>query len=155
MYDDEKESYLEIGKGERIYPRFLITWAIEQGSPALSRFPLVVINGCHTTALSAEELVNFVQSFASLGASAIVGTEVAVPVDFATGFALTFLRKTASTSIGEAIYQTRWEYALRGNLAGLAYTPYGLADVGLGAPNAPAAPPRMRRELTEQAPASV
>ncbi|MBV8300259.1 MAG: CHAT domain-containing protein [Candidatus Eremiobacteraeota bacterium] len=155
MYDDEKEPYLEIGRDDRIYARYLTIWAMDQALPegqrALSRFPLVLINGCHTTALTGEQLVNFVQNFASLGASGVVGTEVAIPVDFAAEFALAFLKKIPGMGLGEAVYQTRWEFARRGNLMGLVYTPYGLADVGFGAPNTTPTPPRVRHESMTQA----
>jgi hypothetical protein len=59
------------------------------------------------------------------------GTEVSVPVDFATDFAQTFFGKIGAKNpqIGQAPYETRWEFALNGNLLGLIYTPYCFSDL--------------------------
>ncbi|MBV9407253.1 MAG: CHAT domain-containing protein [Candidatus Eremiobacteraeota bacterium] len=139
--DDQRlESYIAIGVTgdtveERVYPSGLLDWARRRGNtvPALQRAPFVMINGCHTAALTADDLVNFVQNLAGIGASAVIGTEVSVPVDFATAFALGFLQKVtqAKLPVGQAMYETRWDFARRGNLLGLIYTPYCFADVAI------------------------
>jgi hypothetical protein len=134
------ESYLAIGPtgntwDERVYPSALLDWARKRSNtpPPLPRQPLVMINGCETAALTADDLVNFVQNLASLGASGVIGTEVSVPVDFATEFAIALLTKLTvqRSSIGQAMYDTRWDFARRGNLMGLIYTPYCFADLDL------------------------
>jgi hypothetical protein len=134
------EAYIAIGQtgklfDERVYPSAMFQWgrAPEIVGPAMQNTPLVMINGCHTVALTADDLVTFVKVLASLGASGVVGTEVAVPVDFAAAFALTFLTKLVKDKlpVGEALYETRWEFARRGNLLGLVYTPYCFADLAV------------------------
>ena len=140
QYDASKlEPYLGIGKTgamapERIYPSNLFDWALleENTPPALQHNPLVVINGCHTADLTADDVVSFVGTLSSIGASGVIGTEVSVPVDFATTFALSFLeRLTNKQQVGQAMYETRWDFARRGNLSGLAYTPYCFADLAV------------------------
>lgn len=136
--DTKAESYLGIGKlgnvaSERIYPSDLTDWAVDKTDtiPALKNAPFVFINGCQTAGLTSDDLVNFVQSFAGLGASGVMGTEVSVPVDFATSFALALFDKikAANPEIGQALYETRWDFALNGNLFGLIYTPYCFATL--------------------------
>ncbi|MDP9024785.1 MAG: CHAT domain-containing protein, partial [Candidatus Eremiobacteraeota bacterium] len=134
------ESYIEIGATgdtleERIYPSILQDWARRRSNvpPALQNAPLVMINGCHTAELTADDLVNFVQSYAGMGASGVIGTEVSVPVDFAAAFGFAFLEKLTKGKlpVGQAMYDTRWDFARRGNLLGLIYTPYCFADLGV------------------------
>ena len=56
--------------------------------------PLVFINGCHTTALSPEEALNFVSAFVEATyASGVIGTEVAVFEPLATWFAEEFFTR--------------------------------------------------------------
>lgn len=131
---DRSEPYLGIGKtaatvAERVYPSLLMGWGLQVPPPPLAHHPLVIINGCHTCDLTADQLLNFVTAFSQLGASGVVGTEVSVPVQFATQFAQQFLARLKDHSVGQAIYETRWDFALNGNLLGLIYTPYCLADL--------------------------
>ncbi|MCC6614956.1 MAG: CHAT domain-containing protein [Anaerolineae bacterium] len=97
-----------------------------------ARRPLVFINGCHTNGLHPGYIVSFASQFASLGACGVLGTEVRVPLSVATEVAELFFQKIAPpqrASVGEALRQIRWELANKGNLLGLAYSLYGLADL--------------------------
>ncbi len=94
--------------------------------------PLVFINGCHTNGLRPGHIVSFASAFASLGACGVLGTEVRVPVSVATEVAESFFSKIAppqQMTVGDALRQLRWELANKGNVLGLAYSLYGLADL--------------------------
>jgi hypothetical protein len=79
------------------------------------------------------QLLTFVSTFAWLGASGVIGTEVAVNLDVAVAVAEQLFdwltRKAPAVSVAEAIRRLRWDMVSRGNLAGLAYTPYCLAHL--------------------------
>jgi len=135
---DRKESYLGVGPRDddlehRVYVSKLNSFMISQELNAdewARRAPLIVINGCHTTDLAPGQLLNFVSSFASAGASGVIGTEVSVilPVAVEVG-ELLFQALTQKQAVADAIRSIRWRLANRGNLLGLAYTPYCLADL--------------------------
>lgn len=148
-YDEAvKEVYLGIGLRDadarhRLYPRQVQGWAETTAEPNLrrwrSRRPLVVVNGCHTTDLRPGELLNFVTAFTFAGASGVVGTEVNVLVELATEVAeVLFERWTAPdpVPVGQAIQEMRWSLAAKGNLVGLAYTPWCRADLRLDSASA-------------------
>lgn len=100
------------------------------------RKPLVVLNGCHTVESTSGTLSNFVDSFVNrAGASGVVGTEVALDqglASFAMGIFLE--RLCAGESVGEALRRTRWDLLRRGNVMGLAYTPYCFTELTLRPP---------------------
>lgn len=98
-----------------------------------NRHPLVVINGCHTAEMVTGTLTSFVRSFANRAAAAgVVGTEITLEQGLA-GWAgelfLTAMIKGATA--GEALRTMRWAMFRRGNVMGLAYTPYCLAELSL------------------------
>jgi len=98
-----------------------------------NRHPLVVINGCHTAEMVTGTLTSFVGSFANRAAAAgVVGTEITVEQGLA-GWAgelfLTAMIKGATA--GEALRAMRWAMFRRGNVMGLAYTAYCLAELSL------------------------
>ncbi len=69
-------------------------------------------------------------SFNYAGASGLLGTEVSVQPSVAFEVAERLLEKILhKVPIGQAMYETRWELANKGNLLGLAYTMYSLADL--------------------------
>jgi len=132
----EPEPYLGVGPRDnnlahRVYPNDLLSWA---RSPSFKRWrdqrPLIFINGCHTGDLVPDDILNFVDTFAVMGASGVIGTEVSVRLPLAIEIGESLLRKIAGgAKVGEAMYQTRWELANKGNLLGLAYTPYCLNNL--------------------------
>jgi hypothetical protein len=136
-YDvNRKEPYLGVGLRDdnfahRVYPKELTAWAITQGATFWqNRHPLIFINGCHTSNLRPGEILNFVTTFANFGASGVIGTEVSIRLPLATEIAEKLLRKiVAGASVGEAMRQTRWEFVNKGNLLGLAYTPYCMSSL--------------------------
>lgn len=136
-YDaQEQEPYLGIGRSDsnpihRIYPKTLQSWARTNDFNAWNDLhPLVFINGCHTANLKPGEVLNFVTAFNFAGASGVIGTEVAVIVPVATEISESLFRKIAgNTPVGQAMREVRWELANKGNLLGLAYTLYCLANL--------------------------
>src|SRR5690606_3321506 len=94
----------------------------------------VVINGCHTVDMLTESLNNLVRAFTGdASASGVVGTEIAVETHVAAWAMELFLTALRDRSVGEALRITRWTMLGRGNLMGLAYTPYCLANLRLRA----------------------
>ena len=132
----EPEPYLGVGLRDnnlahRVYPNKLLSWA---RSPSFKRWrdrrPLIFINGCHTSDLKPDDILDFVYTFAVMGASGVIGTEISVRLPLAIEIGQSLLRKIAGgAKVGEAMYQARWELANKGNLLGLAYTPYCLNDL--------------------------
>jgi len=141
--DPISSAYLSIGPRDqdsdhRIYAvGTLGSWsnALIDGPDAdawAQRRPLIFINGCHTNGLQPGHIVSFASVFTDLGACGILGTEVRVPLSVATEVAERFFQKIAPPQrvpVGEALRQIRWELVNKGNLLGLAYSLYGLADL--------------------------
>jgi len=130
------QPYLGVGPRDtnpvhRVYPDDLNQWVRTKGTEFWSgRHPIVFINGCHTGKLGPGEILNFVSTFAGFGASAIIGTEISVQLRLASEVAENLLGKIIKgTSLGQATYDIRWDLANKGNLLGLSYTPYGLAEL--------------------------
>jgi hypothetical protein len=135
-YDQQnKKSYLSIGPrsdaaSHRVYPDQLMQWARTQKDFWANRRPLVFINGCHTTDLAPGEILSFVPTFANFGASAVIGTEISVRLPLAVEVAEKLLERVLNgEKIGVVMHDLRWELANKGNLLGLAYTPYCLSDL--------------------------
>ena len=136
-YDkQEQEPYLGIGLRDdnplhRIYPKTLQGWARTNDFNAwYDRHPLVFINGCHTANLKPGEMLNFVTAFNFAGASGVIGTEIAVILPLAAEISESLFKKIASDiPVGQAMREVRWELANKGNLLGLAYTLYCLANL--------------------------
>jgi hypothetical protein len=132
------EFYLGIGdpddKNHQVYPHTVHGWADSEKSPNLSEWltlhPLVFINGCHTADLKPEQTLQFVSEFNYAQASGILGTEVSIQLSLATEVAQHLLTDIAAgTKLGEALRSLRWQLANKGNLLGLAYTLYAMADL--------------------------
>jgi hypothetical protein len=135
---DGRDPYLGIGPPDndsrhRVYPGNLFQWALTQRRfwPEQDRHPLVFINGCHTADLKPGEILNFVTTFANFGASAVVGTEIGIRLPLATEIAQNFLKRVIinGQAVGAAMHELRWELANKGNLLGLAYTPYSMSNL--------------------------
>lgn len=137
----ENEPYLYVGPRDdqevhKIYAKTVQGWGRSTLAGWGKLRPLVFINGCHTSDLRPGEVLNFVSAFALAGAAGIIGTEVSVQLPVATEIAeLLFEKLVAGDRLGEpiglgqAMREIRWELANKGNLFGLCYTPYGLADL--------------------------
>jgi CHAT domain-containing protein len=127
--------YLGIGPRDtnyqhRVFPNDLLQWARTVDDFWSDRHPLVFINGCHTADLVPGEILNFVNTFAGFGASAVVGTEISIRLPLAVKVAENFFQRVAAgETIGGAMHGVRWDLANKGNLLGLAYTPYGLSSL--------------------------
>jgi hypothetical protein len=91
--------------------------------------PLVFINGCHTAELTPEVLVNFVDAFAAIYSSGVIGTEVTVHQQLANEVGADFLQHFQKETAGEALRQMRSRLLCKGNLMGLAYTAYCLSGL--------------------------
>jgi hypothetical protein len=138
--DDKNMTYLSIGPHDdlpnhKIYPLDLDEWALGYGPDIESwwkkRHPLIFINGCHTVNLKPGQILDFVSTFINgMEASGVLGTEVSVllPVAIEVAESL-FVKLGQKKSVGQALYEIRWDLANKGNLLGLAYTLYGLADL--------------------------
>jgi hypothetical protein len=134
----QNEPYLSLGPNPGqsdnwIYPNTVVSWA-RSTDPDIwtnwqARRPLVFINGCHTTDLAPGAMLNFVDAFATLGAGGIVGTEISIRLPVAIEMAQSILAGTGKGApLAETLHKARWTLANKGNLLGLAYTLYGLAD---------------------------
>ncbi len=124
-----------IGSAEGIAPGDIIAWDLGwSGKTAHWRdtSPLVFINGCHTAELTPELLVNFVDAFAGVYAAGVVGTEVTLHQQLANEASETFFLKFwAGSGLGESLRFMRLQFLGKGNLMGLAYTPYCSAELKL------------------------
>lgn len=131
----ESEPFINLGN-VRITPLDIDMWARSGPWPDPhwpTRHPFVVINGCHTAENLTGTLTNFVTQFTNTaGASGVLGTEITMEQG-AAGWAMElFLAELSQgASVGMALLRTRWSMLRRGNLLGLAYTPYCLAGLSL------------------------
>jgi hypothetical protein len=132
---------VEIGDREEISTHQIHTWAETVWVPEELHWkptaPLVVINGCHTVEISPSALVSFVDAFAAVRSAGVVGTEVMLHQSVAAEAAERFFTHFAGgegLGVGEAIRRMRLDLLGRGNVMGLAYTPYCSADLRLARP---------------------
>ncbi len=121
--------FLEVGKDEYITPRALWKNRIRWQEPR----PIVFLNGCHTTAVDSQEVMDLVSEFVEIGqASGVIGTEITIFEPMARAFAEGFLAQFfAGQPIGQAVRSARLALLKLGNPLGLAYDPYALATVQL------------------------
>jgi hypothetical protein len=134
-----KEPYIGIGLRDqqtrhRIYANDLAQAMLDRINHDYWRdnAPLIIINGCHTADLGPGQVWSFVQPFAQGGAGGVIGTEVSIRLPVATEAAETLLTALGDgEAVGDAIQAMRWTLLDKGNLLGLAYTPYCLADLRL------------------------
>lgn len=122
---EDRTIYLRLGPegAPRISPTNLRAYKIKWDDPK----PLVMINGCNTAALEAEQALNFVQPLLKYcNAAGVIGTDITVFESLATQFAEGCLRRFLRDGepIGEAVRKTRIELLQKGNPLGLVYVPY-------------------------------
>lgn len=94
--------------------------------------PLVVLNGCRTTALDPTKPLNFVETFLKDAcASGVIGTEITVFEPLACAFAEEVLGRFVRDDmpLGAAVRATRLALLARGNPLGLAYVPYAPTEL--------------------------
>ncbi len=126
---------LEIGSGDHIGASDLASWYDAGGWSAdhwQATAPLVFINGCGTAALSPEDVVSLVDALAGLRVAGIIGTEIAVDQRLAGEVALRFYAQFAGAEpqpVGVALHRTRIDLLAKGNVSGLAYTPFCSLDL--------------------------
>jgi hypothetical protein len=141
-YDAGKqEVYLGVGPNDhdpvhRIYPSSIDDWSVAASQPNLANWeksrPLIFINGCHTVDLIPGQILNFVTAFEKARASGVIGTEVSVRLPLATEVAETLIEQLAAgIPAGRALFDLRWKLSNKGDLLGLAYSLYAMADLRL------------------------
>jgi multiple sugar transport system ATP-binding protein len=124
---------LEIGQSERITPMEVNTWKSGWSDEHWNRRrPLVVVNGCHTSELTPEEILSFVTAFSDAKAAGVVGTETSIEQGLA-GTAMEWFLSSLKQGkkLGEAMHQMRWRLLHKRNVMGLTYAPYCSADLRL------------------------
>lgn len=138
----DPNTYLGIGKAERITAQDLIGWT-QTWYTRLKKLiwnavrPLVFINACHSLAIEPETLVSYLQAFVSRGrAAGVVGTEVKVDQVLAMDVAEQFVAAWMSgqKTVEEALRAVRMDYLRTGNLLGLTYTPYSWSELKIVGP---------------------
>ncbi|GIE92566.1 CHAT domain-containing protein [Paractinoplanes rishiriensis] len=125
---------LDFGAGGTLTPEDVSYWA--SLSPRIRwvhRRPLVVLNGCHTGERLPETLTDFASAFVqSTGAAGVLATEVTMERGLAAFAMSSFVAAWgAGLGVGAAVRRMRWELLSRGNVMGLAYSPYCDADLRL------------------------
>jgi hypothetical protein len=96
--------------------------------------PLVMINGCHTTAVRPDQAFELVSAFVEdANAAGVIGTEITVVESLARSFGEEFVRRFTSEheTVGAAIRNTRLTLLERGNPLGLIYVPFALAGLAI------------------------
>ncbi|MGW3060197.1 hypothetical protein ACWC98_30275 [Streptomyces goshikiensis] len=129
---------VEIGVHDEISTHQIATWDETLWTPRQEHWrsaaPLVVINGCHTAEISPEALVSFVDAFTHASSAGVIGTEVMLHQKVAAEAAERFFGHFADPEgldAGEAIRRMRLDLLGKGNVMGLAYTPYCSAELHL------------------------
>lgn len=91
------------------------------------------INGCHTTALEPEQVIEFITPFIeNANAAGVIGTEITIFEPLATAFSEECLRRFLNKSpIGEAVRCARLKLLKDANPLGLVYIPYVIASLSL------------------------
>jgi hypothetical protein len=95
--------------------------------------PLIVLNGCHTTAASPEQVFSMSTGFVvQANAAGVVGTEITIFEPMAVSFGEELLRQfLAGETIGRAVRRARLALLRQGNPLGLAYIPFALSTLRL------------------------
>jgi hypothetical protein len=122
----QKLPYLEVGppnSGGGILRDNLRAYGIRWEAPR----PLVLLNGCHTTALEPEAAIELVSGFVeNCQASGVIGTEITIFEPLACKFAEELLPRffVDRLPIGEAVRRTRLALLREANPLGLVYIPF-------------------------------
>lgn len=124
--------FLSVGPkgGDRITGSNLLNKRIRWQNPR----PLVVINGCHTTALSPEAALDLVTAFVGISqAAGVIGTEITIFEPIARNFAEAFFQLflVQRQTVGEAVRGARLKLLQDWNPLGLVYIPFVLPGLQL------------------------
>jgi hypothetical protein len=135
------QTLLSIGKRQRISAQDLIGWmdvAARKGRRMWTDpRPLVFVNACGSAQITPEDLVDYLGAFVGKGqAAGLIGTEVKVEQGQAMQLAESFFARLFEhgASVEQALHHVRSEFLASGNLFGLVYTPYCLADLAVAIP---------------------
>ncbi len=127
--------YLSVGdqKTEGGITRDNLTYVFSTSGWKPPTQPLVFLNGCHTTALTPEGVMNLAGGFVVEGnAAGVIGTEITMFEPLAGPFAEECLRRfLAGTELGEAVHGARLALLAKGNPLGLAYVPFAVPGLRL------------------------
>lgn len=130
--ESDKVPFLEVGDdgSDPINAQTLFNENIKWPEPLR---PLVILNGCHTTATSAEEIFSMLTAFASsCNAAGIIGTEITNFELIAGVFGEELLRRfLKGEQLGRCVRLARLELLRRGNPLGLIYIPFALPSLHL------------------------
>jgi hypothetical protein len=125
---------LDFGPGGTLTPDDVSYWAsLSPRVRWVRRRPLVVLNGCHTGERLPETLTDFAAAFVqSTGAAGVLATEVTMEQRLAAYAMSAFVAAWGEgVGVGAALRRMRWHLLSRGNVMGLAYSPYCDADLRL------------------------
>jgi hypothetical protein len=134
--NEEAATMLGVGKRERISPADINGWI----DVALARNrrvwddpqPLVFINACESLAITPDDIVDYLDAFVGKGhAAGVIGTEVRVDQGLAMEAAEAFFHQflCPDVTLDAAMRRMKLDFLASGNLVGLNYTPYALADL--------------------------
>lgn len=129
---------LGVGKQDRISPADINGWI----DVALGRNrkiwndpqPLVFINACESMAITPNDIVDYLDVFVGKGnAVGVIGTEVRVAQEVAMQLAEIFFAEflQPGVTLDTALHRVKLAFLGDGNLVGLVYTPYALADLAV------------------------
>lgn len=91
-------------------------------------YPIVFLNACGTSKLTASGVTSFPKFFMGLeGNRGVIGSETTIPDDFAAAFSKRFyLNLIRDSNLGQALFRARWGLLMqRRNPLGILYTLYG------------------------------
>ena len=128
--NQEKVPFLAVGSDDaNISPDIFLAYGISWADPR----PLVFINGCHTTAITPDIALQFVNPFVQeADAAGVIGTEITVFEPLASTFAEECLKRFFDgDQIGDAVRGARLALLKKCNPLGLAYVPFVLPSLRL------------------------
>jgi hypothetical protein len=139
-YGNSEAAFIQVGTGkdqtgntsnkDDIVKSTLRGWSIHWDSPP---HPLIIINGCETTAVDPGQIMNLVQGFVEAHGAGVIGAEITIFEELACDFAEACLSSFmwGGISIGEAVRGARLKLLKEGNPLGLVYTPFVLPSLKL------------------------
>ncbi|MBV8763157.1 MAG: hypothetical protein JO257_38090 [Deltaproteobacteria bacterium] len=98
--------------------------------------PLIILNGCHTTDVSPEQVFELATGFLAFArASGVIGTEITIFESLARAFGEEFLRRfiDGREPLGGALRSTRLQMLMKLNPLGLVYMPLALPNLQIRA----------------------
>jgi hypothetical protein len=106
-----------------------------KGSTDRKRQPLIFLNACGSANLNPSRFGSFPQFFLDQGYLGFLGTEIAMPDDFAAAFSKgLYERLLQAKTLGEAIHDMRWEMLWKKNPLGILYSAYADPEIRVRMP---------------------